>query len=123
METNRQQKLPLNSIKAFYVNRAAHFMENYFSDLIIDLPCIEAMKKGETLYFIVQPNCTHIANKKNYDDTRDVCARVWGNYVVFRIDMIDTDQYTIRNWDILDKSSYDTKSQELIGRYKEFVLS
>lgn len=53
---------------------------------------------------------------------RDLCAQFWGNYVIIRIEKVDDDRYTIKNWDVLDKKTYDTKSSELIQKYKDFVL-
>ena len=115
-------KKNLKKVKMAYMNRAGYLMECYFSDLLTDIKHIEEMKKGDILYFIIQPNCTHCTTKEQYDDIRDSCATVWGNYAVIRIEMIDIDQYIIKNWAILDQSSYDTKSQELIQHYKDFVM-
>lgn len=117
------EKFDLYNIKREYVERAANLMERYFGDVVLDLENIEKMKINDIIFFIVQPNCTHSATPENYDQKRDDYAKVWGNYVVFRIERIDDKFYTIKNWDILDKMSYDTKNQELIQKYKDFVLS
>lgn len=117
-----ENKMTFNEVKNAYMNRAGFLMEDYFSDLYYDVQKIENMEKGQVYFFVVQPSCTHIAEAENYDVIRDVCARYWGNYVIFRIEKIDNEHYTIKNWDILDKSSYDTKSKELIQRYENFVL-
>ena len=114
--------MKFNDVKNSYMNRAGAFMESYFSDLYHDVKMIENMDEGQVCFFIVQPNCTHIAEVENYDMIRDVCARCWGNYVIIRIEKVDDEHYTIKNWDVLDKKSYDTKSAELIQKYKDFVL-
>lgn len=116
-------KLDLYNIKREYVERAVSLMERYFGDVVLDLELIEKMEINDVFFFIVQPNCTHIATTDEYDQKRDICAKVWGNYVVFRIERIENEVYSIKNWDILDKMSYDTKNEALIQRYKDFVLS
>ena len=117
-----EYKMKFNEVRNAYMNRAGSLMENYFSDMYYDVQKIENMEKGKVYFFVVQPSCTHIAEMENYDEIRDVCAKCWGNYVIFRIEKIDNEYYTIKNWDILDKSSYNTKSKELIQRYENFVL-
>ena len=117
-----EYKLNFNEVKNAYMNRAGALMESYFSDLYHDVKMIENMKKGNIYFFLIQPNCTHSAEVDNYDEIRDLCAQFWGNYVIIRIEKVDDDHYTIKNWDVLDKKSYDTKSSELIQKYKDFVL-
>lgn len=117
-----EYKMNFNEVKNAYMNRAGVLMEGYFSDLYYDVKEIEKMKAGSIYFFIVQPHCTHLARGQNYNEVRDDCAKCWGNYVIFRIEKIDECYYTIKNWDILDKSSYDTQSAELIQRYENFIL-
>lgn len=105
-----------------YANEAGKLMEGYFSDLIRDADSIKEMGIGDVLYFIIQPNCTHSANEYNYNETRDNCATLWGNYVVIRIEKKDEDKFTLKHWDALDKMTYDTTNQSLIQKYKDFVL-
>ena len=117
-----EYKMKFNEVRNAYMNRAGFLMEDFFSDMLYDIQKIENMEKGQVYFFVVQPSCTHIAEAENYDEIRDLCAQFWGNYVIFRIEKIDNEHYTIKNWDKLDKSSYDTKSTELIQKYKDFVL-
>ena len=117
-----ENKMKFNEVKNSYMNCAGALMESYFYDLYHDVKMIENMKKGNIYFFIIQPNCTHFAEVDNYDEIRDLCAQFWGNYVIIRIEKVDDDHYTIKNWDALDKKSYDTKSAELIQKYKDFVL-
>lgn len=117
-----EYKMKFNEVKNTYMNRAGALMESYFSDLYYDVEMIENMKKGNIYFFIIQPHCTHSADEDNYDEIRDLCAQFWGNYVIIRIEKVDDDHYTIKNWDVLDKKSYDTKSSELIQKYEDFVL-
>lgn len=117
-----EYKMKFNEVRNAYVNRTGSLMENYFSDMFYDVQRIEKMEKGDIFFFIIQPSCTHFAEVSNYDEMRDLCAKFWGNYVIIRIEKVDDIHYTIKNWDVLDKSSYDTKSKELIQRYENFVL-
>ena len=117
-----EYKMNFNEVKNAYMNRAGSLMESFFSDLYHDVKMIEKMTEGSVYYFIVQPNCTHLAEEEIYDVLRDSCARCWGNYAVFRIETTDESHYIIKNWDILEKSSYDTQSAELIQKYKNFGL-
>ena len=117
-----EYKMKFNEVKNAYMNRAGILMEDFFSDLYHDVKKKEKKKKGNIYFFIIQPNCTHSAEVDNYDVMRDICAQFWGNYVIIRIEKMDDDHYTIKNWDVLDKKSYDTKSAELIQKYKDFVL-
>ena len=113
----------IHSVTKCYVNRAARLMENFYSDLLIDVAQIKNMPSDSVLYFIIQPNCTHSAAESQYDEISDICGRTWGNYVVIRIEHKENDKYYIKNWDVFDKKSYDTKSQDLIKKYEEFALS
>ena len=113
----------LNELKAEYLNRAGYLMESSFGDFVYDINNIDKIKVNDIIYFIVRPKGTTFATPENYDKKRDLIADIWGNYVVFRIERINEHYYTIKNWDILDKKTYDTKNKELINRYKLFVLS
>lgn len=117
-----EHTLNLGNTICYYANAVGKLMENYFSDIIKDVESIKEMTVGDVLYFIIQPNCTHTADESNYNEMRDSCANVWGNYVVIRIEKKDAKQFIIKNWDSLNKKSYDTQNQELIQKYKNFVL-
>lgn len=111
----------LDNIKRDYANEVGRLLENYWSDILLDASIIDSMKDRDIKFFIIQPKCTHSASPDEYDSKRDECAKVWGNYVVFKI-VREGDKYRMFKWDKLETMSYDTKDDVLIQRYKDFDI-
>ena len=111
----------LENVIKEYFNRAGRLMEDYYADLYTDIEHIKNIRFNSALYFIIQPNGSHVCGEDEYNDIRDACADYWGNYCVFKIYLIK-EGYEIKNWDVLLTKNFDTQDERIINNYKEFKI-